>query len=190
MILFLTFFYPENYLLFSFSPKKNVLFCNQKNMKKIVPFLCFLLTVILFVSCSKSIVFDERVIFQDNNWAFENKEITFEASFKGSENIYAIIIELELIGAPNVDKMYTTFSMFTPNGAKTVKAFTFNFNSPKEPYIKGKSSNERIYRMTVYPKKYFSETGTYTFLVDQYSHKADNYGIRALRMYIEKVKGK
>jgi hypothetical protein len=159
-------------------------------MKNLSLFSFFLLSVLLFTGCSKSIIFDERVIFPDNNWAFENKEITFEVPIKSSEKPFAIIIELELIGTPNVDKIYTTFSMFTPQGAKTVKSFTFNFNSPQEPYLKGKSPNEKVYKMTVYPQKYFSETGTYTFIVDQYSHKADNYGVRALRMYIEEVKKK
>jgi hypothetical protein len=167
-----------------------MLYSNQKKMKKLSPFLFLFTSVLLFAGCSKSIVFDERVTFPDNNWTFENKEITFDVPFIGSDNTYSIIVELELLGNPNVDRIYTTFSMFTPNGAKTVKSFNFNFISPKEPYIIGKSPNEKTYRITVYSKKYFSETGTYTFVIDQYSHKADNYGIRSLRMFIEKVKEK
>jgi len=51
-----------------------------------------------------------------------------------------------------------------------------------------KNSKEKIYRLTVYPKKYFSETGEYTFEVNQFSTKADNYGIHSLTLRIEKVK--
>jgi hypothetical protein len=83
---------------------------------------------------------------------------------------------------------YATFTLVTPQGGKTIKSIVFNFNSPQEPYIQGATKNEKIYRLTVYPQKYFSETGTYTFEVNQFSNKADNYGIRALRMYIEKSK--
>ena len=64
----------------------------------------------------------------------------------------------------------------------------FNFENPQEPYIKGDSPNKKIYRVIVYPKKYFSETGDYIFKVNQRSHKADNYGIRSLRMFIEEIK--
>jgi len=160
-------------------------------MKKTVPFLFFILSVFLFISCQKSIIFDKTVSFPNNNWAFENKAITFETPLKSSEKPHAIVIELDIIGTPNVDMFYTYITMISPQGAKTIKTVLFNFLNPQEPYIKGNAPNEKIYRMMVYPKKYFSETGTYTFIVDQYSNKADNYGIRSLRMYIEKgEKGK
>ena len=175
---------------FSFSLKKIVLFRKQKNMKKIAPFLFLILAVILLVSCSKSIVFDEMVVFPDNNWAFENKAITFEAPLTSSEKPFAVFLELELVGTPNVDMFDATFTLFTPKGGKTIKSLVFNFSSPQEPYIKGKLPNEKVYKMTVYPQKYFSETGTYTFEVNQFSNKADNYNIRALRLYIERVKEK
>jgi hypothetical protein len=157
-------------------------------MKKLLPLLFLIISVFLFISCSKSIVFDEKIMFSNNNWTFEQKAITFEVPIQGSDKPYAIILDLELAGIPNVDLIYSTFSISTPKGAETVKAIYFNFLSPQEPYIKGASLNAKIYRMTVYPKKYFSETGTYKFEVNQFSNKADNYGIRSLRMYIERVK--
>ena len=157
-------------------------------MKKIFTFILLTSTFILFISCGKKIVYDERIVFPDNNWTFENKEITFEAPLKSSDYPHAIILELELVGALNADAINVAFTIITPNGGKTIKSLLFNFNYPQEPYIKGASANEKIYRLTAYPKKYFSETGTYQFIVDQYSHKADNYGIRALRLYVEKGK--
>jgi len=157
-------------------------------MKKIVPFLFLFSAVLLLVSCSKKVVFDEKVFFPNANWAFENKAVTFQVPMTGSEKPYTVILELDLIGAQNVDLINATFIIVTPNGGKTVKPLVFNFNNPREPYIQGASANEKIYRMIVYPKRYFSETGTYTFEVNQFSNKADNYGIRALRMYIKKVK--
>ncbi|MDR2971620.1 MAG: hypothetical protein LBU83_06820 [Bacteroidales bacterium] len=157
-------------------------------MKKLSLLLFFIVSVFLFVSCSKSVVFDEKVVFPDHNWAFEQKAITFDVPLQGSDKPFSVILELELVGTQNVDLIYSTFSIFTPKGAETVKALYFNFVSPQEPYIQGSSSNEKIYRMTVYPKKYFSESGTYRFEIDQYSTNADNYGIRSLRMLVEKVK--
>jgi len=157
-------------------------------MKKIALFLSLILIVFLFVNCSKKVVFDEKVFFPDANWTFENKAITFETLFTGSDKPFSIILELDLIGTSNVDKFYATFSIFSPSGGETVKSILFNLNNPQEPYIQGGSPNEKTYRLIVYPKKYFPESGTYTFIVDQYSNKADNYGIRALRMYVEKVK--
>jgi len=157
-------------------------------MKKIISFLLLTLIVFLLVSCSKRIVFDEKVSFPNANWAFENKALTFQVPLTGSEKPHTVVIELDLTGTPNVDLMSTTFTIITPNGGTTVKGFTFNFNNPQEPYIQGAAENEKIYRMVVYPKRYFSETGVYTFEVNQFSNKADNYNIRALRMYIKKVK--
>ena len=159
-------------------------------MKKITLRLLIVLAISLLTNCNKSIIFDEKVMFSDANWAFENKAITFKVPMTGSEKSFTVILELDLIGTPNVDLMNVYVTTISPNGARTDKGFVFNFNAPKEPYIKGASPNEKIYRMTVYPKKYFSETGEYTFIVDQYSNKADNYGIRALRLYIERVKEK
>jgi len=157
-------------------------------MKKIAPLLLLAFTVFLCVSCSKKIVFDEKVYFQNANWAFEEKAQIFKAHFTESEKPYSIVLELDLFGTPNVDMFYTTFSIFSPSGGKTVTSVVFNFVNPQEPYIQGASAKEKIYRLVVYPKKYFTETGEYTFEVNQFSHKADNYGIRALRMYIERVK--
>jgi len=159
-------------------------------MKKLALFLSLILTVLLFVSCTKKVIFDEKVFFPDANWTFENKAITFEIPFTGSEEPYSIILELDLVGVSNVDKFDATVSIFSPVGGETVKPILFNFSNPQEPYIQGASPNEKTYRLIVYPKKYFPESGTYTFIVDQYSNKADNYGIHALRMYVEKVKEK
>ena len=156
-------------------------------MKKISLFLLLLLTVFIFTGCNKSVVFEEKAIFPNANWAFEYKAITFTAPVEGSKNPYSIVLELELIGTPNVDKIVAVFTMITPKGGKTMKSIAFNFNSPQEPYII-KNSNEKIYRLTVYPKKYFSETGNYTFEVNQLSNKADNYGIHSLNIRVEKVK--
>ena len=157
-------------------------------MKKLSLLPFFILSILLFVSCNKSIVFDNKFEFQNANWSFEEKAVNFEATLKGSENPYTIVLELELTGTPNVDMFYATFTMITPNGGKTIKSITFNFLNPHEPYIQGDSPNEKIYKLIVFPKKYFSETGTYSFEVNQFSNNADNYNIRALRMYIEKIK--
>jgi hypothetical protein len=157
-------------------------------MKKNVPFLSFILIVFLLTSCSNKIVFNQKVIFPDANWAFEYKEIDFEVPFIGSEKPYTIVLELELVGIPNLGLIMTTFSILSPSGGETVKAIYFNFENPQIPYIQGSSENEKIFRLVVYPKRYFTETGTYKFSVDQYSNKADNHGISSLRMYIEKVK--
>jgi hypothetical protein len=77
--------------------------------------------------------------------------------------------------------------MVSPKGGTTMKSMVFNFVTPPEHYII-KKSGEKIYRLTVYPKKYFSETGNYTFEINQLSHKADNYGIHSLSVRVEKVK--
>jgi hypothetical protein len=157
-------------------------------MKKIVSFLSFILIVFLLTSCNKKVVFDQKVLFPNANWAFEYKAIDFEIPFTGSDKPYAVVLELELIGTPNVDQIFTTFSILSPSGGETVKSIFFNFNNPQEPYIQGTSANEKIYKMTVYPKRYFTETGKYKFIVDQYSSNADNYNIQSLRMYVEKKK--
>jgi len=157
-------------------------------MQKHTPFLLLILTVFLFVSCSNKVVFDEKVSFPNANWAFENKAVTFTKHFPGSEKPYSIILELDLVGTPNVDMFYATFCVFSPSGGRTVKSIPFNFKNPKEPFIQGASENEKIYRIEVYSKRYFSEAGEYKFEVNQFSNKADNYGIRSLRMYIERVK--
>jgi len=157
-------------------------------MKKTIPFLTLILTVLLLVSCSNKVVFDEKVFFPNNNWSFEEKAITFTVPFTGSEKPYAIVIELDLVGAQNVDMFYATFCTFAPGGGRTVKSLVFNFKDPKEPLLPGASENEKIYRLVVYPKKYFTEPGDYTFEINQFSNKADNYGIRALRMFIERIK--
>ena len=157
-------------------------------MKKITSFLLLTLTVFLLVSCSKKVVFDEKVVFPNANWAFENKAVNFNAHLTGSDQPYAVILELDLFGTPNVDKFYADFIILSPNGGRTVKSIIFNFKNPQEPFIQGASENEKIYRLVVYPKRYFTETGEYKFVVNQFSNKADNYGIRALRMYIERVK--
>ncbi|MCL2246548.1 MAG: hypothetical protein FWC10_05485 [Lentimicrobiaceae bacterium] len=157
-------------------------------MKKLFPLILFILSFFLFVSCSKSIIFDEKIEFPNANWAFENKAITFEAPIKSSEKPFAIFLELEITGHPNVDKFYATFRITTPKGGTTVKSIFFNLANPQEPYRQGASQNEKIYKLLAYPKRYFSETGNYTFEVNQFSNKADNYGIRALRIYVEKQK--
>ena len=157
-------------------------------MKKLLSVLFAFFALFLLTSCSKSVVFDDKVEFPDANWAFENNKVTFNAPLPGSEKPYAVIVELELLGTPNVEKFNATFRMITPKGGETVKSILFNFASPKEPYIQGDSPNKKFYRLTVYPQKYFSESGDYLFEISQFSTKADNYGIRALRMYIQRVK--
>jgi len=156
-------------------------------MKKLTLLLLFVLSAFFLLSCKKSALYEEKVTFLNANWAFENKIVMFSADMKGSEKPYTIIIELDLIGVPNVDKINAVFTMTTPKGGKTMKSVVFNFQNPQEPYII-KNSKEKTYRLTVYPKKYFPETGTYTFEVNQLSHKADNYGIRSLKLRIEKAK--
>ena len=167
--------------------KKNLLFCRKKIMKKFSSFLLLFLAILIFAGCKNSVVYEEKVIFQNDNWAWEYKAINFKAPLISSKDPYSIILDLELVGIPNIDIIPIAFSMTTPKGGKTIKSPMINFNSPKEPYII-KNSKEKIYRLTVYPKKYFSETGEYTFEVNQFSTKADNYGIHSLTLRIEKVK--
>jgi len=162
-----------------FSPPKKI-------MKRERLILVLVLALFTFVSCKKSVIFEEKVIFPNANWAFEYKAIPFKVPLTASEKPCAVIVELDLVGVPNVEMFYAAFSMTTPKGGRTSKSLIFNFKVPKEPYII-KNSNEKTYRLTVYPKKYFSETGTYTFEVNQLSNKADNYGIQSLRLKIERV---
>jgi hypothetical protein len=157
-------------------------------MKKLLSVLSIISTLFLLIGCGKSVIFDEKELFPDANWAFENKAVTFKAPLTASEKPLAVILELELIETPNVDKFFATFTMVTPKGAKTIKSLLFNFISPQEPYIQGSKPNEKIYKLVVYPEKYFSETGEYSFEVNQFSNNADNYGIRSLRLFIETVK--
>ena len=157
-------------------------------MKKISHFSLLILVFLSLLSCNRSVVFEQEVVFPNANWTFENKKIPLKVPLSGSEQPRAVIVELELNGIPNVDKFSAVFTIVSPQGGKTMKPIVFNFNSPQVPYIQGNSPNEKIYRLTVYPKKYFYETGTYDFEIDQLSNKGDNYGIRALRLRIEKVK--
>jgi len=165
-----------------------MLFRQQKNMKKITLLLFLFLPLLLLLSCSKSKVFEQEVTFPDANWSFEEKAVNFEVPITGSDKEHSLTVELDLIGKPNVDVFHATFIIITPSGGKTVKSITFNFINPIEPFITGKNSNEKIYRLNVYPKRYFTETGIYSFEINQFSNKADNYGIKALRFRIEKVK--
>jgi len=156
-------------------------------MRKKTPFFLLLLSLLIFTSCRKLVIFEEKVIFPNANWTFENKALTFTAPIKGSDKPCAVILELELNGIPNVEKMNVAFTVISPKGAKAIKTIVFNFNTPQEPYIK-KSTKEKIYRLTVYPKRFFTETGDYTFEVNQFSNKADNYGLQALSLRLERVK--
>ena len=167
--------------------KKKLLFRSKKKMKNIISLLLLFFTFCIFISCNKSVVFEEKVIFPNTNWSFENKAITFKVPIKGSDKPYAVFLELELSGAPNVDMFHATFTLITPKGGKTIKPLMFNFKSPQEPYITS-NSNIKIYRLTAYPKKYFYETGDYSFEVNQFSNKADNYGIHSLNLRVVKVK--
>lgn len=157
-------------------------------MKKTVSFLSLILIVFLLTSCNNKVVFDEKVLFPNANWAFEYKEIDFEVSFTGSDKPYSVVLELDLVGTSNIDRISASFSIIAPSGGETVKPLYFNFDNPQIPLTQGTSENEKTYTMVVYPKRYFTETGTYKFSIDQYSNKADNHGIRGLRMYIEEVK--
>jgi hypothetical protein len=157
-------------------------------MKRNSPILLILLVLFAFVSCSKPIIFEEKVIFPNANWAFENKAVTFTAPIKGTDKPCKVTIELELTGALNVELINTAFTVISPKGAKAIKSIVFNFKTPQEPYIIKKSENKKIYTLTVYPKRFFSETGDYTFEINQFSNKADNYGIHSLSLRIEKVK--
>jgi len=157
-------------------------------MKKNIRLLPLIIAALLLASCSNKMIFDEKVLFPDANWAFEYKEIVFDVPIKDISKPCSVVLELDLIGTPNVEKFQITITIITPSGGELIRNVMFNFNNPKEPFIQGATKNEKIYRLIAYPKRYFSETGTYTFKVDQYSHKADNYGIRSLRMYIEKLK--
>jgi len=156
-------------------------------MKKFTPFLLLFLVVLAFTGCKNSVVYEETVIFPNDNWAWEYKAINFKAPVISSKDPYSIILDLELVGIPNIDKIPVAITMLTPKGGKTIKSSTFNFLSPKEPY-KIKNPKEKTYRLVVYPKKYFSETGDYTFEVNQFSTKADNYGLHSLTLRIEKTK--
>jgi len=167
-----------------------MLFRQQKNMKKNTLLLFLLLPFLLLLSCNKSTVFEQTVTFPNANWAFEEKAVNFEVPITGSDKPHSLTVELDLVGNPNVDMFYATFIIITPSGGKTVKSILFNFINPKEPYIMGNNPNEKIYRLNVYPKRFFTETGIYAFEINQFSNKADNYGIRALRLHIEKVKEK
>ena len=157
-------------------------------MKKLSLLSFIILFLLLFISCNKSIVFDEKVEFPNANWSYDIKSKTFEVPMKGSEKPYAVILELELIGVPNVKMFYADFIMTSPSGGTASQHILFNFTNPKEKFLPGASPKEKILRLTVYPKKYFIEKGTYSFKVDQFSNNYDNYNIRALRLYIEKIK--
>ena len=157
-------------------------------MKKLSLLLSLITFVFLFVSCSKSIVFEETVAFPNNNWAFENKALNFKAEIKGSEKPLSLVLEFETIGTPNSNMIYTTITTVSPRGGKAITSIVLNFQNPREPVREGSTPNAKIYTFTVYPKRYFLETGTYSFEVNQHSNKADNYGIRSMRIYIEKVK--
>jgi len=159
-------------------------------MKKTPLLLSLIASVFLFASCGRSVVFDEKVTFQYNNWDHNNKSQIFKAHLKGSEKPYSVILELEIVGTPNVDKFFSDFIITSPNGGVTKKFVHFNLTNPKEPFIQGDSPNVKILQIIVFQKKYFSETGIYTLNVDQFSNKFDNRGIRSLRMIIEKVKEK
>ena len=159
-------------------------------MKKLLPVLFTFFALFLLTSCSKSVVFDETVVFPDANWSYDTRMVTFKPPFPGSEKPYSVTLELELLGTPSIDQMFATFKIITPKGGETVKSVFFNFTAPQEPYIQGDSPNKKIYRLTVYPQRYFSEAGEYTFEIIQFSNKYDNYGIRALRIYIKKEKEK
>ena len=153
-------------------------------MKKFSLLSFFILSVLIFVSCNKSIVFDKTIVFSNDNWSFEERSQIFEVQMKGTDKPYSVMLELELSGTPNVDKIPADIVMISPNGGKVIKSTVFYFVNSKEPH----SPNENILRLKVYPKRYFAETGTYSFQVIQASNNADNYNIRALRMYIEKIK--
>ncbi|MDR0206558.1 MAG: hypothetical protein LBI45_04800 [Bacteroidales bacterium] len=159
-------------------------------MKKNITFILLSLSLFLFASCSKKAIYEKIVYFPDNNWTFENKAVTFTIPLPGSDNPFSVILELELVGPLNVDMFYASFTFISPGGGKTIKPLTFNFITPHEPYIykKGAPSNERTLRLTLYPKKYFSEPGDYTFEINQFSNKADNYGIKSISLRIEPVK--
>jgi hypothetical protein len=159
-------------------------------MKKFTLLFLFVLSTFLFTNCRKTTIFEETVTFPNANWAFENKEVNFEVPITGSNKPHAVVLELDLVGTPNVDMFNASITIITPNGGKTSIPVVFNFINPREPYIQGKNSSEKIIRLIAYPKKYFSETGIYKIEINQFSNKADNYGIRSLRLYIEKVKEK
>lgn len=144
--------------------------------------------IIIFSGCKPTIVLDETVTFPDSNWAFENKILTFNATIEAIDKPYEILLELDVTGTPQIEKLSTTFGVLTPKGAQTYIPVVFYFNSPKTPFSIDKTTNRKIYKQVAYSKKYFNEVGIYTFEINQFSNKADNYGFNSLRIIVKKTK--
>lgn len=155
-----------------------------------VSLVMLLITSVLFTSChlrdKKINCFSVSKSFEETNWNYDQRIVEFEVELESSDLPRKISINLDLTQKLVVDKLPLTFSIYAPSGAASHKPVVFYFSQypeldSQEPF------SSKIVSTTIYPQKFFSESGTYRIRLLQKSTKYDLYGVNSVTIRSENI---
>ncbi|MGB0885078.1 MAG: gliding motility lipoprotein GldH [Chitinophagales bacterium] len=156
-------------------------------MKKVTIIFTTLLFVLLISSCDDSRIFEENKDFESYAWSYENI-VKFETELTDSlaNNVIVNFRHTHFFGSRNLLLM---LHITTPSGKKTTTKINIPLSEPNGMWYADCTGDicDIQYNVPEFKNYTFSETGKYTFELEQEMRESPLKNVMAVGLRIEKA---
>lgn len=139
-----------------------------------------LLGLLSLSACKRSdIVVEERYVFPDKNWGFEERIVLYSIDIEAMANPCKVMVELEH-SYKDVTTLPLILTIKSPDGGSSTRKVNMAFGDAHQ-----QDPNRAV--AIIYPQKYFNTSGTYEFSLLREWPKYEFYGNEAITLKIIKL---
>jgi len=152
----------------------------MKNISLLFTF-CFLLQ-----SCGQSFIYEKDISLPEDTWVYENKlDFPFEITdTKALQNLYLDITHSSEFKTQN---LYVKFHTKSPSGNIITDMVSLELAEKNGVWFGNCGGQWCDLRIPIQSGAYFTETGTYTLSVEQYTRKEALKGVKSIGFKVEKT---
>lgn len=155
----------------------------MKSEKKwqIIALLCLTFLMIgCFGKKRDKLFYEETVVFENENWNYENRRKEFQFEVKSSEKPYKVFFEINHAQGVDLTDLAFAVSFTSPSGGETHREL-------RPQYADILNQEGTASTIIAYAEKYFNEPGIYTFSLYRRYPKGDLFGIKSVTVKVQEL---
>lgn len=139
---------------------------------------------VLFFSCGKSYLYEENVIFQNEEWTYQDS-ISFQFDIADTSKLYNILLALEHSPEFSTQNLYTRIATEFPDGNRPSQVVSLELADQTGFWYGECNRTSCLFEAPIQSNAYFNQIGTYTITLAQHMRRDSVPGIQALSLKLE-----
>lgn len=140
--------------------------------------------LIAFSSCGPNYILDEKKEIANQQWSYTDS-LSFTTNIADTNKIYNLYLDVEHLTEYSYQNIYVRLHSIFPNGKRVTEKVSIELMDQIGRWQGDCNSDDCDFRMTIQEGAFFNQSGSHTFVIEQFMRNDPLEGVQSISFRIE-----